>query len=133
MEARPGRGGTAGTVGSAPYYDGGYKPPDYARGEGGKGGVAGALGEGGKVLYTEEISVTESQEFAVVIGAAGTGGATSGVAGTAGGNTTFGTYTSAAGTKRKYGFTDIGSGILLGVYGKEGTGGADGKRSRKPI
>ena len=66
----------------------------------------------------------------MVIGAAGTGGATSGVAGTAGGNTTPGTYTSAAGTKRKYGFTDIGSGILLGVYGK-GTGGADRLKEQK--
>ncbi len=130
---KAGTSGTAGQVGSAPYYDGGYKPPDYARGEGGKGGTAGSLGEGGKVLFTDEISVTELQEFAVVIGTAGTGGSTEGASGTAGGDTTFGSYSSADGTKRKYGFTDIGSGILLGVYGKEGTGGADGKGDENPF
>lgn len=128
-----GTSGTAGQVGSAPYYSGGVKPPDYARGEGGKGGTAGALGEGGKVLYTDEIVVTEGQEFAVLIGAAGVGGATEGAAGSAGGDTTFGAYTSADGTKRTHGFTDIGSGNLLGVYGKEGIGAADGKGEESPF
>jgi len=132
-----GDGGTAGTSGTAGQagttWTGPSSPPAYSRGEGGKGGTAGTLGEGGKVLYTDEIAVTGGQQFAVTIGAAGTGGATAGAAGTAAGNTTFGSYTSADGTKRVHGYTDIGSGILLGVYGKEGTGGADGKGAENPF
>jgi hypothetical protein len=73
-------------------------------GGGGGGGAAGALitgaaagGSGGSGSYTRKYVAAPLSSYGVNIGAAGTGGATTGTAGTVGGSTTFGSVVSCNG------------------------------------
>lgn len=93
--------------------------------EGGKGGKAGAGGAGGKI-YQFEADVDPGQVFEYSCGEGGPGGAYNAEAsapGSAGTETTFGPYSSSAGSPSPSGFLDPVSNT---VYGADGGAGVDG-------
>lgn len=92
--------------------------------EGGDGGYAGPAGRPGK-LFIADIPVTPGQSFAVAVGAAGTGGAAN-VAGTEGGETTFGSYSSANGERPVSGYYDIFEDKYYALAGIDGIAGGKG-------
>ena len=97
-------------------------------GEPGAGGAAGAAGNPGK-LFIADIPVTPGQSFAVAVGAAGTGGAAN-TDGAEGGETTFGSYSSANGERPVSGYYDIFEDKYYAVVGQPGiAGGKGGKPS----
>lgn len=89
-------------------------------------GAGGAGGDGGKILNFS-LSAKAGETFSCIIGSGGSGGigSNSGPAakGTAGGNTTFGPYTSANGDISNYVFGD--SSIVAGGNGGNGAAGMD--------
>lgn len=93
----------------------------------GEGGEAGNGGAGGRI-YQAAFDVTPGQQFAVVIGAGGVGGAygSQSNAGTAGGDTTFGPYSSAKGSTNPAGFLESVSHVTYGASGKAGIAGGRG-------
>ena len=106
---------------------GGYNGTSGDNSSGGEGGLPGEGGTPGK-LYIANISVTPGQTYAVTIGAAGTAGAAN-VTGTAGGETTFGSYSSANGTIPENGYYDTFTQKTYCVQGEYGIPGGDGGRS----
>lgn len=103
-------------------------------GTGGDGGEAGAGGNGGKI-YQATLDVTSGQNFSYSCGSGGAGGVSNknrnaeddtSVAGSNGGNTTFGTYSSANGSSSAYGYVDILSGNTYGGVGSSGIAGGKG-------
>lgn len=92
--------------------------------DGGDGGYAGPAGRPGK-LFIADIPVTPGQSFAVDVGAAGTGGAAN-VSGTEGGETTFGSYSSANGERPVSGYYDIFEDKYYAVAGIDGIAGGKG-------
>lgn len=92
--------------------------------EGGDGGYAGPAGRPGK-LFIADIPVTPGQSFAVAVGAAGTGGAAN-VAGAEGGETTFGSYSSANGERPVSGYYDIFEDKYYALAGIDGIAGGKG-------
>lgn len=111
-----GQGGQGGGGG----YDGGASDCD----DGGDGGWAGEAGNAGKV-YVVDVPVTAGQTFAITIGAAGTGGAPN-VTGTEGGESTFGSYSSASGTIPENGFLNQFLGETYALAGIDGIAGGKG-------
>ncbi len=96
--------------------------------EPGAGGAAGAAGNPGK-LFIADIPVTPGQSFAVAVGAAGTGGAAN-TDGAEGGETTFGSYSSANGERPVSGYYDIFEDKYYALIGQPGIpGGKGGKPS----
>lgn len=95
-------------------------------------GETGIVGPGGKIWFGT-IDINPQQQFAVSIGQGGTSSEVYGVAGTEGGETTFGAYSSANGQVYPLGYTDIANGDSYGRTGvalpRNGTsdGGAGGK------
>ena len=103
---------------------GGYNGTAGEHTSGGEGGLPGEGGTPGK-LYIANISVTPGQTYAVTIGAAGTAGAAN-VTGTAGGETTFGSYSSANGTIPENGYYDTFTQTTYCIQGEYGIPGGDG-------
>ena len=94
-------------------------------GEGGAGGAGGAAGLCGKVLQGET-ELTPGAQIAYSAGPGGTAGQAPGEAGQAGTDTTFGTLTSADGTRPESGYVDTVTGDTLCLPGAEGVAGGDG-------
>lgn len=116
-----GQGGKGGGGGN----DGGYGQSCRDPGD---GGAAGAAGTPGKVNVVD-ITVTPGQTFQVTIGAPGAGGNPNEV-GADGGETTFGSYSSADGVVPEQGFLNQFTGDVYAVAGEDGIpGGKGGKPS----
>ena len=116
-----GSGGSSGCKGESgkSVYDGGA---------GGNGGAAGTGGAGGKV-YSIEMNVTPGTNYAVQIGAGGTGGvysADGSVAGTSGTQTKFGSLSSENGSSSDIGFSDPVNNQFYAQVGDDGVKGGDG-------
>lgn len=79
-------------------------------------GQPGVDGSGGKIWYGT-IDINPQQVFQVTIGPGGAAGAAYGQAGSEGGETTFGVYSSANGEVYPLGFTDVASGSSYGRTG----------------
>lgn len=97
-------------------------------GESGEGGKAGVAGSGGRV-FIATIEVTEGQGFYVRIGVGGTGGVYSesgSVAGSLGGDTYFGDYSTKDGKPSEAGVQDMINGTLYGISGIPGVDGVKG-------
>ena len=90
----------------------------------GDGGAAGAAGTPGKVNVVD-ITVTPGQTFQVTIGAPGAGGDPN-EDGSDGGETTFGSYSSADGVVPEQGFLNQFTGDVYAVAGEAGIPGAKG-------
>lgn len=122
-----GTGGGHGTDGALGQSGSFFDPPSD--------GADGADGAGGKIWYGT-IGVNAGQRFSVRIGAGGAAATVAGRAGSAGGETTFGAYSSAGGAVYPNGYTDIANGdsygrtgVTLPLAGSSdgGKGGAGGK------
>jgi hypothetical protein len=110
------------TAGGTQYYKIAY--PSV----GGSGGASGTGGAQGKILRVD-LDVTPGQVFSISSGAGGIGGAYSAdgqVNGTQGGETTFGSYSSANGAIPENGFSDLFSGNIYALQGDHGVDGGDG-------
>ena len=90
-------------------------------------GAQGVAGHGGKVWFGT-IDINPQQEFTVSVGAGGAPSSTYGTPGSQGGDTTFGSYSSANGDYYPNGFTDMVSGNSYGRTGVSGplAGSGDG-------
>lgn len=97
---------------------------EYLARKGGVGGEAGQPGDNGKVLVVD-IPVTPGQKIAFTTGRPGVG-AQPGAVPTAGGESTFGTYTSADGTRHPSGWQEPISGTVYALPGKAGVPGGSG-------
>lgn len=114
-----GDGGGLGNPGATGTNNWGASNPSTA------GGDPGTPGNGGKI-YTIDIAVTPGQTFDIHIGPGGMGQTTSAPA-EAGGNTTFGQYSSANGSSSPEGYTDIIHGVTYGAVGDTGIAGGHGQ------
>ena len=94
-------------------------------GAGGAGGAGGAAGLCGKVLQGET-ELTPGAQIAYSAGPGGTAGQELGEVGQAGTDTTFGTLTSADGTRPESGYADTVTGDTLCLPGAEGVAGGNG-------
>ena len=94
-------------------------------GEGGAGGAGGAAALCGKVLQGG-MGLTPGAQIAYSAGPGGTAGQAPGEVGQAGTDTTFGTLTSADGTRPESGYVDTVTGDTLCLPGAEGVAGGDG-------
>ena len=129
--AQGGAGGFDGGTGSRSRYINEDTDPDYvtSKGYGGYGGEGGAAGDGGgpgRYLIANIASLANS--YAVTLGAGGAGGAHNGGAGSLGGDTTFGSYSTADG--------DILDGVYVNMidattYGEPGDAGHAGMAGGK--
>ena len=90
----------------------------------GVGGEAGAAGNPGKV-YAVDVPVTPGQTYTITIGAAGVGGEAD-TDGEEGGETTFGSYSSASGLIPEEGFLNQNTGDVYALIGEAGIKGGDG-------
>lgn len=120
-----GQGGSSGAYGKAGANGRYYEDIRYGAGE---GGAAGRGGFGGLILVEDiDLSGVESLEFSCGAGGAGGVHSSSGsVSGSEGTATTFGAYTSADGTRTTVGVTNLFTGEVFGLPGKEGVAGARG-------
>lgn len=108
---------------------GGYDGLSAACNAPGDGGSAGPGGDPGK-MFIADIAVTPGQSFAVSVGAAGTGGAPN-QEGQYGGETTFGSYSSANGERPVSGYYDIFEDKYYALAGVDGIPGAKGGEGAK--
>lgn len=90
----------------------------------GVGGAAGSAGNPGKV-YAVDVPVTPGQTYTITIGAAGVGGEAD-ADGEEGGETTFGSYSSASGVIPEEGFLNQDTGDVYALIGETGIKGGDG-------
>lgn len=109
-----GQGGQGSGRGQDGYVSGSGNLPGsgVAAGE----GQPGVDGSGGKIWYGT-IDINPQQVFQVTIGQGGAAGPAYGQAGSEGGETTFGVYSSANGEVYPLGFTDVASGSSYGRTG----------------
>lgn len=117
-----GTNGGNGANGTAYPKSGVFTPPgslSTGAGAGGQGGAAGVHGNGGKILRAALI-VNPGQQVQVTIGA---GGAANGGSG---GNTVFGSISSATGASSDAGYYDPVSGTTYGISGTDGVAGGNG-------
>lgn len=124
-----GQGGQGGSRGQDGYLE-------FSWGEVNAGyGESGIPGNGGKIWFGT-VSINPQQEFSVNIGKGGAPSDTFGVPGEEGGETTFGSYSSANGKSFPLGYTDIANGNSYGRTGVKkpiegssdgGVGGAGGE------
>lgn len=108
-------------------HDGVDYVTEYFNGAGGAGGVGGLGGAGGNVVDAGAITVTPAQTISVTIGAGGAGGASNGGEGSAGGDTTFGAFSTNGGTPPPTGYADILEGSIYGISGQQAPDGATGR------
>lgn len=98
----------------------------------GEGGVPGARGQGGKI-YSIKLANPGGSKFAYKCGAPGVGGVADGteasVPGTEGGETTFGSYSSASGERSETGYVNLFTGEVYALPGVDGVAGGDGCNS----
>jgi len=107
------------------YFNNGIESYNGDGGLGGKGGVAGAAG---KILDTGAITVDAAEiTIPLSIGPGGVGGAEDGAAGTPGGETTLGDFSTAFGQYYDTGYTDIMTSELFALPGRPGFDGGDGR------
>ena len=100
-----------------------------SRGYGGQGGDGGAAGEGGgpgKYLTVNIASLANS--YSITIGAGGAGGAHNGTAGAIGGDTVFGSYSTASGDLLDGAYVNM---LDASTYGEPGDAGHAGKAGGK--
>ena len=90
----------------------------------GVGGAAGSAGNPGKV-YAVDVPVTPGQTYTITIGAAGVGGEAD-TDGEEGGETTFGSYSSASGLIPEEGFLNQDTGDVYALIGEAGIKGGEG-------
>lgn len=107
-----GQGGQGGGRGHDGYLDPGGAFSEMVA----EPGEPGINGSGGKIWYGN-VPCNEGQVFTVTIGQGGAPGGAYGTAGGQGGETTFGTYSSANGEVYPLGFTDVASGDSYGRSG----------------
>lgn len=93
-------------------------------GKGGKGGKAGTGGSSGKILRVE-LTVSAGQSFSYSCGTEGVGGAIA-TAGGIGGESTFGSISSASGSVSETGYVDPITGDIYARSGIDGIDGGDG-------
>lgn len=109
-----------GGQGSGPGQEGQYEAAGSSNisflGYVGVYGQPGVDGVGGAIWYGV-IDCNEEQEFTVVLGAGGAPGSTYGSAGSFGGHTTFGVYSSENGRLYENGYTDIANGQVFARTG----------------
>lgn len=98
---------------------------EVSPGRAGDGGAGGEGGSGGKI-YSTSIEVTPGQQFQVVIGSAGVGGSGDHVAGSAGGETKFGSLSSNSGASSPFGYAEELTGVSYAMPGSKGIAGAKG-------
>lgn len=106
-------------------------------GSGGWGGSGGKAGTGGKI-YQRTIEVEPGQEFEIKTAAGGIGGSyeiSNQNAGTVGGDSSFGIYSSADGGRTENGFFEEISGVQYAVPGVNGVSGGKGAgvENREPV
>lgn len=89
-------------------------------GDAGDGGNGGAAGVGGRIVDIGPITVTPDTTFPVTIGGEGTGGVSNGALGNVGGDTVFGSYSSANGEVSGSGYVDIMTSAIYGISGYPG-------------
>lgn len=122
--AQGGQGGYDGDKGG----DGTPASEDVVRrGTGGLGGLGGDGGEGGgpgKYLTVNIASLANS--YSITIGAGGAGGARNGTAGAIGGDTVFGSYSTASGDLLDGAYVNMLDASTYGEQGPSGAAGADG-------
>src|SRR5699024_5022047 len=102
-----GQGGQGGGYGTDGYVGGSGNLPGSGVAAG--YGDPGQSGQGGKVWFGV-ININPQQTFTVTIGQGGAAATVKGQAGSMGGETTFGTYSSADGKVYPNGYTDIANG-----------------------
>ena len=96
-------------------------------GEGGAGGDPGSGGGPGKFLQVDIASLANS--YTASIGTGGTGGTHNGGFGSIGGDTTFGSYSTASGVVPDGPYVNIIDGALYGEPGDDGTAGKAGGKA----
>lgn len=109
-----------------------YSQTSYAK-LGGTGGLPGQPGQGGKVLVVD-IPVTPGQVIHFACGVGGLGGVISAAGsqpGQAGGESTFGTYSSADGGRPAGGWAELLSGKIYAHLGRAGVAGGRGSGQTK--
>ena len=116
-----GEAGENGEDGTAAHSDWESNGWAYYMGDPGTGGAPGKGGLPGKV-FVGTIEAKPGQVISFSVGAAGVGG-TSETAPTEGGETTFGSLSSANGTRPVAGFMPLLSGIVFGLRGEDGVAG----------
>ena len=136
-----GRGGSSGHQGESPAvrasktwtekYDALKRYVGFDKGvsmEGGKGGMPGVPGEGGKVLVETVTDAVQGSKISYACGTGGYGGVFSqgNDAGAPGTATTMGSATSDTGSSSKAGYTDMITGEVFAAKGKSGIAGSPG-------
>jgi len=116
-------GGQAGYNGqSSPYA------PNYLNGaEGGNGGNGGVAGTRGKFVTGVIFSIASSYNCSM--GEGGAGGVSNGAMGSAGGDSTFGDFTTVGASQMTAPYTDLVSGDVYGQIGTDGYAGGKGGHS----
>lgn len=123
------QGGAGGYDGERGDYGSPYSSTTVSRGFGGAGGQGGAAGDGGgpgRYLIANIASLANS--YAVTLGAGGAGGAHNGGAGSLGGDTTFGSYSTADGDILDGAYVNM---IDATTYGEPGDAGHAGMAGGK--
>lgn len=125
-----GEGGADGEKGgTGPYYTsimGAAQSKKYS-GDPGNGGAGGKGGKGGKV-FVSTLNVNAGETYPIVIGAAGKGASYGGTP-TKGGNTIFGSLTSASGTQTDAGFASLFDSEKYAMSGDSGVSGGRGQEA----
>ena len=126
-----GQGGYDGESGGTSVYvnpDASLSPrKSTLGGEGGAGGEPGLGGGPGRFLQVDIASLANS--YSASIGTGGAGGAHNGGAGSIGGDTTFGSYSTASGIIPDGPYVNIIDGTLYGEPGDDGTAGKAGGKA----
>lgn len=123
------QGGQGGYDGDAGSNGSPYSSTTVSKGYGGQGGDGGAAGEGGgpgKYLTVNIASLANS--YTVTLGAGGAGGAHNGTAGAIGGDTVFGSYSTASGDLLDGAYINM---LDASTYGEPGDTGHAGKAGGK--
>lgn len=127
-------GGQGGSHGQPGYFETGGTRDEIT---GGQDGETGLTGHGGRV-WSGVVGVNPGTDYAYACGAGGAKSTVYGVAGSEGGDTTFGAHSSANGQAYDPSFTDLASGSAYGRPGVEvpvdgtGDGGAGGQGGTAP-
>jgi len=114
----------AGNGGSGGYDGENGIPAEATSGRPGEGGSGGVKGSGG-LIFELNLAVTPGAPFDFACGTGGDGGA-KGTPGLAGGDTTFGIYSSALGRFYPDGYQEPKTGLTLGADGDPGVAGGRG-------
>lgn len=119
-----GSGGKAGFSGTARSINQSFRTGtiSVSHGPGGAGGTGGAGGAAGRI-YRVEIAVSAGDKISYSCGAAGSGSTSTG---SPGGNSTFGSHSSASGASSGGGYYDVTTGKTFAIPGSAGPNGGAG-------